>query len=94
MRVVWLDRAEADLVSIAEYIAENDPEAAWDVVSAIQDAARMLAEHPRIGRLGRVRGTRELVIGGLPYILPYQVAGIELRILAVLHASRKWPETF
>ena len=50
MRVVWLDRAETDLVSIAEYIAEDDPEAAWGVVSAIQDATRMLAEHPRIGR--------------------------------------------
>ena len=94
MRVVWLDRAETDLVSITEHIAENDLEAAWSVVSAIQDATRMLAEHPQIGRMGRVRGTRELVVGGLPYSLPYLIVGIEIRILAVFHASRKWPQTF
>lgn len=93
MRVVWLDRAESDLVSIAEYIAEDDPVAALSVVSTIRDAVRVLAEHPHIGRAGRVEGTRELVIGGLPYILPYQVAGRKVRILAVFHTSRKWPET-
>ena len=93
MRVVWLDRAESDLVSIAEYIAEDDPAAALSVVSTMRYAVRVLAEHPHIGRAGRVERTRELVIGGLPYIRPYQVVGREVRILAVLHTSRKWPET-
>ena len=54
----------------------------------------MLAEHPGIGRTGRVEGTRELVIPGLPYILPYQVEDRVIRILAVMHTSRKWPEAF
>ena len=64
------------------------------VVSAIRDATRMLAEHPGIGRTGRVEGTRELVIPELPYILPYQVEDRMIRILTVMHTSRKWPEAF
>ena len=94
MRIVWQDRAESDLDGIAEHIMETDPSAALRVVSAIRDAARMLAEHPGIGRTGRVEGTRELVIPGLPYILPYQVEDRVIRILAVMHTSRKWPEAF
>ena len=54
----------------------------------------MLAEHPGIGRTGRVDGTRELVIPRLPYILPYQTKDRVIRILAVMHTSRKWPEIF
>lgn len=94
MRIVWQDRAESDLEGIAEHIMETDPSAALRVVSAIRDATRMLAEHPGIGRTGRVDGTRELVIPRLPYILPYQVEDRVIRILAVMHTSRKWPEAF
>ena len=94
MRIIWQDEAERDLDRIAEYIMEDDPAAALRVVSTIREAARFLTEHPNIGRAGRVEGTRELVIAGLPYILPYQIAGQEIRILAVMHTSRKWPDTF
>ena len=94
MRIVWQDRAESDLDGIAEHIMETDPPAALRVVSAIRDATWMLAEHPGIGRTGRVEGTRELVIPGLPCILPYQVEDRVIRILAVMHTSRKWPEVF
>lgn len=94
MRIIWQDEAARDLDRIAEYIMEDDPAAALRVVSTIRESAPVLTEHPNIGRAGRVEGTRELVIAGLPYILPYQIAGQEIRILAVMHTSRKWPDTF
>ena len=94
MRIIWQDEAARDLDRIAEYIMEDDPAAALRVVSTIRESVRVLTEHPNIGRAGRVEGTRELVIAGLPYILPYQIAGQEIRILAVMHTSRKWPDTF
>ena len=56
--------------------------------------AQFLAEHPRIGRPGRVADTRELVISGLPYILPYRVASDRVEIIRVLHSARSWPESF
>jgi len=94
MRIIWQDKAESDLDRIAEYIMEDDPAAALRIVSTIREAVRVLIEHPYIGRAGRVEGTRELVIAGFPYILPYQIAGQEIRILAVMHTSRKWPDAF
>jgi toxin ParE1/3/4 len=63
-------------------------------VSTIREATYVLIQHPNFGRPGRVEGTRELVIAGLPFIVPYEVTGSEIRILAILHASRKWPDTF
>ena len=94
MRIIWLDEAERDLDRIAEYILKNDPAAALRLIYMIREATRVLSEHPNVGCTGRVEGTRELVISGLPYILPYQIAGQEIRILAVMHTSRKWPDTF
>jgi len=33
---------------------------------AIEAAVRHLVDNPHMGRLGRVKGTRELVVGGTP----------------------------
>ncbi len=94
MHVVWLEDAVNDLKGVGDYIAEDDPEAAYRVLMQIQAAADSLSHHPEIGRPGRVEKTRELVISGLPYILPYYIKKNEVRILAVLHTSRKWPGNF
>lgn len=94
MIVHWLDEAFADLDQIFTYILERNPEAVLTVYEAIRHQVGMLADHPQLGRTGRVRGTRELVITGLPYIVAYYLKGQDVRILAVLHTSRKWPDTF
>lgn len=83
-----------NLDAAVEYIAADDPAAAAKVAQRIWNTAQLLADQPGMGRPGRVSGTRELVVPGLPYILPYvekQGAGI---ILRVLHTSIKWPEKF
>ena len=53
-----------------------------------------LGDHPKIGRIGRVAGTYELVIPGIPYIVSYRIRNQEVQILSVYHTSRKWPESF
>jgi toxin ParE1/3/4 len=53
-------------------------------------ATDLLARNPAIGR---VPGTRELVIPGTPYIVPYRVRANAVEILRVFHAARKWPKT-
>lgn len=52
----------------------------------------MLVSHPEIGRPGRSDGTRELVLTGTPYILPYRVRDGRVEILAVFHTSRHRPD--
>ena len=92
--VVWLDEALEDLKSIGDYIAQENANAAYDVLIRIKDTADNLSRHSEIGRPGRVFGTREIVMSDLPYILAYQITDRDIRILAVMHTSRKWPENF
>lgn len=81
----------ANLDEEAEYIARYDPQAAVRMVQRIRSAVQNLAIHPALGHPGRVPGTRELVVSGTPYIVPYRVRGQTLEILRVFHTARKWP---
>lgn len=91
MRLRWTRLAERDLDEIAEYIGQDNPAAAARVVLELIDQAEtLLPEHPAIGRPGRVLGTRELVVGNLPYILAYRVRGRDVELLRVLHTARAW----
>lgn len=86
------ERAIRSLTSIRNYIAKDSPETAARVVGAIVQAALRLEQFPLSGRLGRIEGTRELVVPGLPYIIPYRVVDDAVLISAVIHTSRKWPK--
>ncbi len=88
----WLRRAERDLDQVEAYIALDNPQAAVKVVLTIIAAVEQLEAFPSIGRTGRVEGTRELVIDGTPYIIPYRKKGERIEILRVYHAARLWPK--
>ena len=53
-------------------------------------AAERLTEFPRTGHTGRVAGTYEWVVRGLPYIIVYQVRddGREVVVLSIVHGAR------
>jgi toxin ParE1/3/4 len=92
LRLRWTRLAEGDLEAIAEYIGQDSPAAAVRVVlELIDQAEKLLSRHTAAGRPGRVIGTRELVIQGLPYIIPYRVHDNTIEILRVLHTARRWP---
>ncbi|WP_263497951.1 type II toxin-antitoxin system RelE/ParE family toxin [Mesorhizobium sp. BH1-1-5] len=59
-----------ELASIGDYIGQHNPRAAARVVNEIHSkTARLLSANPFIGRVGEIKGTRELVISGTPYIV-------------------------
>ena len=91
MEVVWLRRAQQHLAEIVAYIAADNLTAALEVRRRIEEAVFTLASFPESGRQGRIDGTRELVIRGLPYIIPYRLRHGRVEILAVIHAARRWP---
>ncbi|MCB1035769.1 MAG: type II toxin-antitoxin system RelE/ParE family toxin [Acidobacteria bacterium] len=93
MRVRWTRRAERSLAAIADFIALDNPQAAHETISRIRRAAESLLLSPKLGRPGRVEGTRELVVTP-NYILPYRIKGGEVQILHVFHARRRWPGSF
>lgn len=92
MRVRWLRRALQNLEAEAAYIAQDNPQASVRLVKAVGDAVALLAEHPALGRPGRIAGTRELVIPDYPYLVPYRVRADTVQVLRVFHTSRKPPE--
>lgn len=94
MKVRWTRPASVDLIRIQDYIAQDNPHAAYRVVQTIRERTGKLAEHPYSGRPGRVQGTRELIVSDTPYLVAYRVQGEWVDVLAVLHGSRQWPESF
>ena len=91
MQVRWLKRALRNLAEEADYIAQDDPQAAARIVVKIEDSVALLAEHPEMGRVGRVPGTRELVVPGTPYLVPYRIRPKRIDVLRVFHGRRRWP---
>jgi toxin ParE1/3/4 len=94
VRTRWADLAAADLDIIEEHIStENSSTIAIDVILKIVDTTDMvLSAHPQAGRLGRVSGTRELVIDGIPFTVIYRkIDTTQLQILRVLHDVQEWP---
>ncbi len=94
MRIRWTNKALDNLDAAVEFIAADNPGAVQKVAQTIQTSVQLLAEQPGIGRLGRVAGTRELVVSGLPYIIPYLEQDGSVITLRIMHASMKWPESF
>lgn len=94
MKIVWTEPARQDLRQVFIYIAKDSPKAAAKVLSLIKERTVLLQDNPHLGRTGRVDGTRELVITGSPYILPYRLKENQIQILAVFHSARQWPERF
>ena len=94
MQVIWSAEAVSDLAALRRFIAKDDPAAAKRVVMRIRQAVSLLATAKEAGRPGRVAGTRELVVPGTSYIVPYRVTKGAVEVITAFHTSRRWPEGF
>jgi addiction module RelE/StbE family toxin len=90
MGLLWTPEAIRDRAAIYDHIEADNPAAALAIDELLSEKAAHLLDHPRLGRPGRVAGTRELVAHP-NYILIYSIAGEQVRVLRVLHAARQWP---
>jgi addiction module RelE/StbE family toxin len=92
VKLEWSHFALSDREVIFDYIEAESPRSAVMVDEAIEATADQLIDFPETGRSGRMPGTRELVVTGLPYVIVYRVMGEIVRILRVLHMAQQWPE--
>lgn len=90
MAIEWRPLASDDLLAIVEYIAQDNPTAAYEVGAEIHRQVEMLNTQPDIGRSSRVRGFKELVFVGLPYVAPYRIKGKDVEIMRVFHTAQNW----
>jgi toxin ParE1/3/4 len=89
VRVEWLQAALSNLEEQADFIAENNLEAAQKMLADVASAVSRLSHFPSLGRAGRVEGTRELVVP--PYVIPYRVNKNAVEILRIFHGTQNWP---
>jgi len=84
--------ASADIDNIHDYIAQDNPTAAGQTVARLFQSIRYLETFPLLSRVGRVDGTRELTVPGLPYIIVLEIPNeTDIIILRVFHTSMRWP---
>ncbi|MFM5887935.1 MAG: type II toxin-antitoxin system RelE/ParE family toxin [Dolichospermum sp.] len=92
MQVKWLRQALRNLEQVRNYIIQDNPTAAQELIIKIQNAANQLEKYPFMGKSGRVEGTKELIISNSPYMIIYRVKEESVEILRILHTSKCYPE--
>ena len=91
MLIRWSPTAAEGLSRISTYIRQDNASAAEHVVKTIYDSAGSLESFPYRGRVGRVDGTRELVLPSLPFVIVHRVLEDAVEIAGVLHGAQRWP---
>jgi toxin ParE1/3/4 len=91
MKPVWTRTAIRDLTHIREYIARENPDAAREIALKIVDASERIIQFPEVGRIGRVKGTRELIIPGTKYLIVYRIIRKAVHFLSIRHGRQQWP---
>jgi len=92
LNLEWKATAIADLLAIVDYISDDNPDAAQALKDEIEAKTSRLPDNPQIYRVGRVDGTREMVVRP-NYIVIYAEDAIAVTVVRVLHAAQQWPET-
>ncbi len=90
MRLVWRPQALADRDAIMDYIAADNPLVALTLDDSFEAQAELASQQPKLYKLGRVKGTREIVVQ-LNYVMVYREEADAVAVLRVLHARQQWP---
>lgn len=88
--LIWRPEAERQFLGMLEYIAARNAPASLRIKRLVDDRIALALAVPGIGRPGRVRGTRELVVHP-NYIVIYTHDGTSLRVIRVLHSRQCYP---
>ena len=93
-RAIFAPAAEADLETMVDYIAADNPAAADELVTRLEDLAARLAETPGMGRarFDLLPNLRSFRLGR--YLLFYRVTSSAIEVVRVLHGARDFPALF
>jgi toxin ParE1/3/4 len=87
----YLPAADADLVEIFDFIAQDSPNRALSYLEKLDKRIGSLEQHPKLGRVPRHPGLREYgyrVLIVESYLVFYIVCGQTIEIHRVVHGSR------
>lgn len=91
MKVVITNTAKADLVGIAEFISQHNPQRAISFVDELLDRCVLLGDTPRAYALVqryKNYGIRRCINGD--YLIFYRISEDFLEIIHILHGARNY----
>jgi toxin ParE1/3/4 len=89
MKLRFTPRATQDLIDIADYIRERNPNASLRVRAAILDSLQDIALFPEAGRRQKLEGVRKFVTRKYSYLCTLDPIAEEIVILAIRHPARE-----
>jgi plasmid stabilization system protein ParE len=93
VRIRYTRRAIQHLATLRRFSTERFGTAtATATLTTIRRTIDELATYPKRGRPGRVTGTRELVMPGLPFVVAYRITATTIDILAIIHGAQRRPD--
>ncbi len=91
MLIRWAPTGRKDILALLRYYTEQDEKDIGQMVyRRIVESTARLAEFPKLGREGRFKNTRELILADLPYIVVYRIKD-HVEIVGVKHTRKKFP---
>lgn len=88
-RSINLDpRAERDVAAAVEWYDQHNRELGDHFVEKLDELLQRITEHPRVYR-GIENEVRRGLMKQFPYAVYYQFDDVTVRVLAVLHTSRR-----
>jgi len=89
MNVRYTEEALGEVADILDYIARNNPIAAYEISLAIEGTVAAIRQQPRLARVVYSGQVRAFPIGDYPYRIFYEVKLVEIVIRNVRHTRRR-----
>ncbi len=93
IKVHWTNRAKARLRLIHQYIAEDSPKSALQVVDRVTARSQQLAELPRSGRQVPEYQRNDICeLLEKPYRIIYKIKSDQIDVLTIMHYRQLLPQ--
>jgi toxin ParE1/3/4 len=84
-------RALQTLSEVLRYYEDQQNGLGTRFLRSYDEQIERLRDMPKIGRIGRVFGTRELVMQNFPFLVVYRIRKEYLEIINLIHQSKNYP---
>lgn len=84
-------RALQTLSEVLRYYEDQQNGLGARFLRSYDEQIERLRDMPKIGRIGRVFGTRELVMQNFPFLVVYRIRKEYLEIINLIHQSKNYP---
>lgn len=88
MKLEWTRRAQATLLSATDYIREENPEKAREIITNIHKLVGNLKIFPNMGVKTKFLNVRDLISPECDFIARYKIKKDVIEILVIWHASQ------